>query len=100
MRDNMPEPTTIIDQPTPLIDGSVTSPSGYATDQSSEVVIVPTTQVDQKFPPKVVAHETISQSLNTETKRILGSYSFEENGAISVGVYQYGVSGEVKISPD
>jgi hypothetical protein len=94
-------PQTIVDQPVPLIDGSQTDATGTdTTPATTTTVVVPTTQVDVPFPQKIVAQETISQSLNTETKRILAGYSFEQNGAISVGVYEYGKSGEVKISPD
>lgn len=94
-------PQTIVDQPIPLLDGSQTDPSGSnSAQQTTETVIVPTTQVDQAFPEKIVAQETLSQSLNTESKRILGQYTFEQNGAIAMGEFQQGVSGEVKISPD
>ena len=92
-------PTVIVDQPIPLLDGSQTAPSGTAS-ASPETVLVPTTQVDQAFPQAIIARETISQSLNTESKRILGSYGFEQNGAIAIGTFQQGVSGEVDISPD
>ena len=78
-------PQTIVDQPIPLLDGTQTDPSGTnSTGDSTSVVIVPTTQVDKTFPQKVVASETISQSLNTETKRITGEYSFEQLGAFVV----------------
>lgn len=95
------EPTTIQDQPVPLLDGTQTTATGSAsTGDSTSVVIVPTTQVDQKFPQAIVSKETISQSLDTETKRIKGSYAFESLGAIKIGEFNQGVSGEVDISPN
>lgn len=60
----------------------------------------PITEVDKKFPPKFVAHETISSTLDTRTKKIKGEYSFNKEGAILVGGYVAGVSGEIAISPD
>ena len=95
------QPQTIVDQPIPLLDGSQTDPSGTnSTGDTNSVVLVPTTQVDQKFPQAIIATETISQSLDTETKRIKGAYSFESLGAIKIGEFSQGVSGEVAISPD
>lgn len=95
------QPPTIVDQPIPLLDGSQTTATGTdTTATSTESAVVPTTQVDQAFPQAIIARETISQSLDTETKRIKGAYSFESLGAIKIGEFSQGVSGEVAISPD
>ena len=67
----------------------------YQTD-----IYKPITEVDKKFPPRIVAHETVSQSLDTKSKKIKGEYTFNKEGAIIVGGYVAGVSGEVAISPD
>lgn len=95
------EPIEIPDLPVPLIQGGSTQVTG----SSSNPVVstggeVPSTNLDEKFPQRIVAHETLSQSLNTETKRILGEYSFESLGAIRIGEFSQGVSGEIDISPD
>jgi len=60
----------------------------------------PKTTTDKPFKKKVIAQETIAQSLNTKSRKILGQYEFTQQGAIKVGDYQEGISGEVKISPD
>lgn len=56
--------------------------------------------VNVRFPIKTVAVETMGSSFNTKTKKILGDFSFGVLGAITVGEYVYGESGEVKISPN
>ncbi len=54
---------------------------------------------DNPLPRKVIAQETIASSLNTKARKILGEYEFTEHGAIQVGKYVNGVSGDIKISP-
>lgn len=60
----------------------------------------PSTDVNLMFPPRNVARETISETLNTKTMKILGTYTFGEVGAISIGVYENGVSGDIRITPN
>lgn len=66
----------------------------------STEIYKPLTDLDRKFPSRVVAQETLSQSLDTRAKRIRGEYQFSKEGAIIVGGYEAGTSGEVAISPD
>lgn len=96
------QPETIVDQPLPLIDGAILASTGNNSNPvtSNADVEVPTTQVDKSFPPALIAQETVSQSIDTATKRIKGTYTFESLGAISIGEFQQGISGEIKISPD
>lgn len=96
------QPQTIADQPIPLLDGGFTPTIGNATNpvMADSGASSPNVSVDQRFPPARVAQETIAQSLNTETKRILADYSFESLGAISIGEFIQGVSGDIKLSPD
>lgn len=94
------EPQTITDQPIPLLTGNQTDPLGSASNPVVSDAIVPTTQVDKVFPLAIIAQETIAQSINTETKKILGTYTFESLGAIQIGNFSQGVSGQVVISPD
>ena len=61
---------------------------------------IPTTTKSTGFKQRVIAHETISQSLNTLSKKINGVFEFLKMGAIKIGEYINGVSGEIKISPD
>lgn len=60
----------------------------------------PVQQVDKKYPPKIIARETLSSSLDTRAKRIKGEYAFTKEGSIVIGGYVAGVSGEIAISPD
>lgn len=54
----------------------------------------------KKIPKKVFADETISQSLNTKSKKILAEFEFLQQGAIQIGEYVPGVSGDIKLSPN
>jgi len=65
-----------------------------------KTVASPSTRVDKQFPVKNIARETLSESINTRTKRILGNYTFGALGAISIGSYENGVSGDIRITPD
>ena len=62
--------------------------------------IQPGTEVNVRFPVKQVARETLSHALNTKTKQILGEFTFGEVGAISIGSYSNGVSGDIRITPN
>ena len=99
------QPTEITDNPITLLDGTTTDASGSNTDSDTSVVLVPNTQVDQTFPQAVIAHETISQSLNTETKRIMADYTFESLGAITISspihpLANISISGEGIVATD
>ena len=76
--------------------GSATVAAGKEDQQLSPA----TTGVNKKFPERVIAHQTISESLNTKEKKILGNYQFGPQGAIQVGKYVSGTSGDIKITPD
>lgn len=60
----------------------------------------PATIKEQSFPVKRISVETIGSSLNTKSRKILQEYSFTQSGAIVVGTYEAGISGDVKISPN
>lgn len=72
-----------------------------STNQSSggKDIQRPSTAVDRKFPEVYIARETISQSLNTQQKRILGNFTFGQVGALQIGEYKDNESGDIKISP-
>ena len=55
---------------------------------------------DQSFPVKRVAQELLSTALNTRSKKILQEFEFTSSGAIQIGKYQEGLSGDVRISPN
>jgi len=60
----------------------------------------PQTTKATSFPKKVVAVETIGSALNTKSRKILADFQFTESGAISVGKYTNGVSGDIRITPN
>lgn len=55
---------------------------------------------DQPIPTKRIAVEVISSALNTKSKKILGEFEFTEHGAIQIGKYTPGVSGDLRLTPD
>ena len=99
MNDDVYYPQQINDNPFSE-DGEVTYANNNGSNPNGKEVVTPLKDVDKKFPPKNISHETISESLNTRTKKIKAEYSFAKHGALSIGEYVDGVSGEVKISPN
>lgn len=90
------KPEEIADQPLPNEQDEGTPASSQS--QGSEVYTQKVIR-DKPIKKKVVAQETISQSINTKSKKITGEYQFTQQGAIKVGEFTEGVSGEIKISP-
>lgn len=48
----------------------------------------------------VIASNVVGSNLNTQSRKILGSFSFSRTGAIQVGTYKAGSSGDIRISPN
>lgn len=71
-----------------------------ASEGESKGTYTPATVKEQQIPTKRIAIELLSTVLNTKSKKILGELQFTEMGAIQIGKYEHGVSGEVKISQD
>lgn len=87
-------PEEITDNPFPANEGIL-----LATSSNSGVVSKPTKIKDTPFPTKRVAVELLSTALNTKSKKILQEFQFASSGAIRVGEYVSGVSGEINITP-
>ena len=88
-------PQVIDDTPFPqegVLDQTVTQASSNGTYK-------PTETKEQSFPTKKVAVELLSTSLNTRSKKILSEFQFTKSGAIQVGEYTNGVSGDLRLSP-
>jgi hypothetical protein len=102
MADKIYIPESIEQQPFPTTGESVVvaEPSTASTTKATDTVYTPKEEPQRKNPEKVVAVETISASLDTQGRRILGAYEFGVLGAIQVGTYVAGISGDLKISPD
>lgn len=89
-------PAVIADSPFPdsePIDINVTQ-EGSGDNYSAEKIN------NTPLPLKRIAQETIGQALNTKSRKILAEFEFELHGAIQIGKYEDGVSGDVKISPN
>ncbi len=71
-----------------------------STNYAGKVNAPPSTEVDVKFPRVPVARYTISETLNTKTQQILGTFTFGQVGSIAIGVYENGVSGDIRITPN
>jgi len=88
-------PTVIQDAPFPEEQGE-----GMVVSAADSGVLSPTAIKETPFPRKVIARETISSSLNTLSRKILGAFEFIQQGAIQIGKYLSGVSGDIRLTPD
>ena len=96
--DRLYSPEVVPAVPFPDSQEATTQASG---DYSDNTIVSPQkVPVSVRFPVKKIAMELLSTVLNTQSKKILGDFTFGEIGAISIGKYENGVSGEVKISPN
>lgn len=68
--------------------------------RSSGTVVYPAQIKSQAFPQGVTASKLINQNLNTQSRQILSSFSFGRSGAIQIGNFQSGSSGDIRISPN
>lgn len=67
---------------------------------ASTGVYSPMTIKDQPLPRPVVAHELLNNRLNTKTGNILGQFNFQPSGALQIGLYKDGETGDIRISPN
>lgn len=70
------------------------------TGSNSNPVYGSPTIKNNPVPKKRVAQELVSEKLNTRTRKILASFEFTPSGAIQIGNYQDGATGDIRISPD
>ena len=96
IKDKIYKPQVIDDNPFPNEEGEV--PFGVTQSTSGERVSAEKIP-DQGFPTKRIATEVISTALNTKSRKILAEFEFTESGALQIGKYANGVSGDLKISP-
>lgn len=105
MNDNIPQekvyyPETIQDLPFPGSDETFGSNSISSGGSTSNPVFNPPTLSERQIKNAQIARETIAQSFNTKTKKILGEYEFADQGAIKIGNFENGISGDIRISPN
>ena len=65
---------------------------------SSKDIYSSTVIPDKKLPKKLIAVEVISSALNTQSRRIIDAFEFIKQGAIQIGEYVSGASGDIRIS--
>jgi hypothetical protein len=93
-------PTVIEAYPFPSVadgDQSESYATGSATGGKNNYA--PEETPSRTFPTQTIANTVISDSFNTQSRRILDSFEFAKNGAIQIGEYEEGVSGDIRISP-
>ena len=88
-------PETISDSNLPTENTAVSAP----TDPSTASASVPTSVSDNSFPTQRLAVDLISNVLNTKTLKIIKQFTFTPSGAIQIGDYTQGISGDIRISP-
>ena len=93
--DKVIRPLEIKDSPFP---GQEPVPDFNSSQKTSET-FGPNTIQNKPFPVKKIATELLSSSLNSRTRKILAEFQFTETGAIQIGKFELGVSGDIRISP-
>lgn len=91
------EPTVVNDSPFPTYGDEVVadSPSGGGSGKAFSTETI----TDQPMPTKRIAREILSTAFNTKSKKILQEFQFTPSGALQIGKYESGVTGDVRISP-
>lgn len=90
-------PETIEDTPFPLQEGAVS----FDIDQKTSNDKYGAKEVKSRdFPTRRVAYELLGSALNTRSRKILAEFEFTQTGAIQIGDYKNGESGDLRISPN
>ncbi len=88
-------PDEISDNPLP---NQVAAPSFTTSAPESGDVQKPATTKNNPPPQKRAATELLSSALNTRSKKILAEFQFTVSGALAIGEFENGVSGDVRIT--
>lgn len=90
-------PTVIEATPFPGLEQTTVATVGSAATGKDNYA--PSEVPERTFPTQTIANTVISDSFNTQSRRILDSFEFAKNGAIQVGEYIEGISGDIRIAP-
>lgn len=97
----MPEkvftPEVIEETPFP---GETSELLGESVRSVSGEVHSPTISREKSVRRKRAAIELLSQALNTKSKKILQEFQFTDSGALQIGKFLAGISGDLRISPN
>lgn len=88
-------PETIQDNSLPFSNIPYFSSSSYTDSNVVKQEEIKDTEIPFNF-----SKEVISKKINSAAGKILDNFQFTASGAISIGKYENGVSGEIKISPN
>lgn len=78
-----------------------TGEADFTTSQStSNNTYTPEKIEEQIFPKKKIATELLSSALNTRSKKIIKEFEFTSSGALQIGSYTEGITGDIRISPN
>lgn len=81
-------------------DMPITDPSLQVTSSTNTAPSTIPKVPDQNFPTLLISEEVLSTAFNTRTKKIIQEFQFTPGGAIAIGDFEIGVSGDVRISPE
>jgi len=73
---------------------------GDFADRETKDVKSPSVQRENKVRAKRIAVELLSQSLNTRSRKIIQEFEFTESGALQIGSFVNGISGDLRLSPN
>ena len=96
MADTILKPVVIEEVAFPELSQEVTVRSDNS---GTKEILTPNAEEGKSFPPASIARTVIADSFDTQSRRILSDYTFGEYGSISIGKFEPGVSGDIKISP-
>lgn len=99
MAEKVYTPEVVPDAGFPL-EGSAVTAITTATQETANQTYGAKEMAEQSFPLKMVAKELLSTAINTISKKITKAFEFTKSGALQIGEYINGVSGDIRISPD
>lgn len=68
--------------------------------QTTGDVISPATTEAKDFPTKRISHELISTAMNTRSKKILQEFELVQSGALKIGNFEDGITGDLRLTPN
>ena len=96
MPDTVYTPEVVQDQPFP----NEEVPQGFSSQATPAGVHSPATTPATKIPEKRAAIELLSSALNTRSKKILQEFELTQSGAIQIGSYKSGETGDLRLTPN
>ena len=96
MDDKVYTPEVIIENPFP----QGTSAVAGTTQNVSGGNYAPATTKEKTFPTKRVAVELLSTALNTRSRKILQEFELAQSGAIQIGDFKEGLTGDLRLTPN